>query len=221
MSTQEDFPDVRYATEDGLLALGGDLSAERLMNAYRRGIFPWYNPGEPILWWSPDPRCVIFPDEFSTSRSLRKSIRRNRFEFHIDRDFDRVIEQCAAPRALESGTWITSDMMKAYKNLSHLGVAHSVETWQDGELVGGLYGIAIGQAFFGESMFHTVTDASKAALHCLVTRLVDWGYGIIDCQITSPHLLSLGAREIPRNDFIGHLADLCDRQPSSGSWRTD
>ena len=205
MSTTEDFPDVKYATEDGLLALGGDLSADRLLTAYNLGIFPWYNPGEPILWWSPDPRCVIFPDMYQPSKSLKKSIRKHPFRFSIDTQFETVIKQCAAPRASGAGTWITMDMMNAYIKLHELGHAHSVETWKGDQLVGGLYGISIGSAFFGESMFSMITDASKAALYFLIKNLVAWNYEIIDCQITSPHLLSMGAQEIPRQKFIEYL----------------
>ena len=205
MSNVEEFPAVEYASEDGLLALGGDLSPERLMLAYSKGIFPWYNPGEPILWWSPNPRCVIFPDRYRPSRSTRRSIRKHGFTFSFDHCFENVIHQCASPRQSAPGTWITQDMKTAYTQLHHLGFAHSVETWKDGELVGGLYGIAMGKVFFGESMFSTVSDASKAALAWLITALVKWDYALVDCQITSDHLLSLGAEEIPRKKFVSIL----------------
>jgi len=205
MTDIEEFPDVNYATEDGLLALGGDLSPSRLLAAYKKGIFPWYNPGEPILWWSPDPRCVIFPETYQPSRSLRKSIRKQDFKFSFDQDFAGVIKSCAIPRSSDCGTWITADMMKAYIELHKLGIAHSVETWREGKLVGGLYGISLGTAFFGESMFNTITDASKAALYFLIANLVNWHYEIIDCQITSNHLLSLGAEKISRSEFIQYL----------------
>ena len=205
MTTIENFPDVSYASEDGLLALGGDLSAERLLVAYRKGIFPWYNPGEPILWWSPNPRCVIVPKKFRPSKSLRKSIRKQGFKFTVDQAFDDVIRLCAAPREQGPGTWITAEMMKAYINLHNQGFAHSVETWQGENLVGGLYGISLGKIFFGESMFSIARDASKAALDFLVEKLVAMDYQLIDCQITSPHLLSLGAEEIPRSDFVARL----------------
>lgn len=213
-----DFPDVRFATEDGLLALGGDLSAERLLSAYRKGIFPWYNPGEPVLWWTPDPRCVIFPASYKPSRSLRKAIRSRQFVFTVDHAFNNVIKRCAAPRAKASGTWITPEMIHAYKELHRLGHAHSVETWRSGELVGGLYGVALGQVFFGESMFSSVSDASKAALDHLINRLLDWRYTLIDCQITSSHLLNLGAQEIPRGKFIEHLENALAREPAQSSW---
>ena len=219
MSTIEDFPDVSYASEDGLLALGGDLGPERLLKAYSKGIFPWYNPGEPILWWSPNPRCVLFPQRFTPSRSLKKSIRKQNFNFSMDHAFDQVITHCAKPRASGPGTWITLDMKRAYLELHQLGHAHSIETWQDDKLVGGLYGISIGGMFFGESMFSTITDASKAALYCLVQQLASWNYKLIDCQITSPHLLSLGAEEIPRTDFIERLECAISTTGKSGSWK--
>lgn len=220
MTTIEDFPDVGYASEDGLLALGGDLSPERLLVAYRKGIFPWYNPGEPILWWSPHPRCVLFPHKFRASRSLRKSIRKHQFRFTSDRAFEEVIRNCAEPRAVGPGTWITAEMTRAYIGLHELGYAHSVETWQEDRLVGGLYGIAMGKVFFGESMFSTVSDSSKAALDFLVTNLVSMEYQLIDCQITSSHLLSLGAKEISRGAFIAHLDQAIGDNKSPGSWFT-
>jgi leucyl/phenylalanyl-tRNA--protein transferase len=218
MTTVEEFPEVKYANEDGLLALGGDLTAERLITAYKKGIFPWYNPGEPILWWSPDPRCVLFPKRYIAKRSLLKSIRKQQFQFSYDQDFETVIQKCAAPRARESGTWITKDMMDAYINLYHLGHAHSIETWKEGELVGGLYGIALGTMFFGESMFSQVNDASKAALNYLIENLIRWDYQLIDCQITSPHLLSLGATEIPRTDFVKQLECATSHPQNPCSW---
>jgi leucyl/phenylalanyl-tRNA--protein transferase len=218
MTTIEDFPDVNYASEDGLLALGGDLSPERLLVAYRKGIFPWYNPGEPILWWSPNPRCVLFPNKFRPSKSLQKSIRRQKFRFSVDQAFKHVIRQCAAPRAAGPGTWITADMMHAYIELHKRGYAHSVETWQQDKLVGGLYGIALGKIFFGESMFSTVSDSSKAALDYLVSSLVSMDYHLIDCQITSPHLLSLGAEEISRSEFVNQLDLGIGKENRPGFW---
>ena len=218
MNNIEEFPDVKYATDDGLLALGGDLSPERLLYAYRKGIFPWYNPGEPILWWSPDPRCVIIPQDYRPSRSLKKSIRKENFEFTLDHCFEKVISQCAAPRAHGPNTWITSDMREAYIGLHDLGHAHSVETWKDDQLVGGLYGICLGQMFFGESMFSTVSDASKAALCFLISKLIEWDFQLIDCQITSAHLLSLGAVEIPRKEFIKRLGQAVGEPDCVDHW---
>jgi len=218
MTAIEGFPDHRYATDDGLLALGGDLSPERLLLAYRKGIFPWYNPGEPILWWSPNPRCVLFPNDFQASRSLRKAIRKQQFSFTFDNCFCDVIEKCAGPRPDGPGTWITQDMKNAYIKLHDLGYAHSVETWKDGELVGGLYGISLGEIFFGESMFSAVSDASKAAMNYLVSCLSEWGYKLIDCQITSSHLISLGAQEIPRDQFIDIIESATRTKSIIGSW---
>ena len=220
MSNIEGFPDHRYATKDGLLALGGDLSPERLLLAYRNGIFPWYNPGEPILWWSPDPRCVLLPNEFHASRSLRKAIQKNGFNFTFDKDFTAVIENCALPRKSGSGTWISGDMKRAYIELHSLGHAHSVETWRQGKLVGGLYGIAIGKVFFGESMFSSETDASKASLQFLINQLLEWEFQLIDCQITSPHLISLGAEEIPRDRFIKKLKTATAIHSTPRAWST-
>lgn len=218
MATVEDFPDVKYATDDGLLALGGDLSPERLISAYRKGIFPWYNPGEPILWWSPDPRCVLIPAQYKQARSLKKSIKKHHFYFTFDSKFEGVIKRCAAPRKIGPGTWITKDMMDAYIGLHQLGYAHSLETWKNGELVGGLYGIALGGIFFGESMFSQVSDSSKAALNFLVENLIKWDFQLIDCQITSPHLLSLGAVEIPRKEFLERLQCALECSGKFGSW---
>ncbi|MGI9311784.1 MAG: leucyl/phenylalanyl-tRNA--protein transferase [bacterium] len=205
------FPPLHAASEEGLLAVGGDLSEQRLLAAYRRGIFPWYGPGEPILWWSPDPRCVIFPDKFEPSRSLRKSIRRYRCGFRLDTAFERVIAECAAPRDNNNddddtnGTWISDEMMRAYIGLHRRGVAHSAEVWRRGELIGGLYGIALGGAFFGESMFSRAADASKVALALLIEQLLRRDFRLIDCQVCSPHLLRLGAEPIARERFIARL----------------
>ena len=218
MTAVEDFPDAEFATEDGLLALGGDLSTERLLKAYRCGIFPWYSPGEPILWWSPDPRCVLYPHQFRPSRSLKKSIRKNRFKFTFDQDFESVIEYCAALRTRETETWITEEMKAAYIRLHQLGYAHSTEVWKNGQLAGGLYGIAMGSMYFGESMFSLVPDASKAALYCLSSSLCAWQYHLIDCQVTSPHLLSLGATEIPRWEFLGNLELALSQPDKTGTW---
>lgn len=200
--------DQALAEPNGLLAAGADLSPQRLLDAYRRGIFPWFNAGEPILWWSPDPRMVLFPNEFVPSRSLRKRLRRGDYEIRVDSAFTEVMKACAAPRPGQRGTWITPSMLEAYTRLYRLGYAHSVETWIAGELVGGLYGVAIGRVFFGESMFYRVPDASKIAFAHLVAQLRAWGYGLIDCQVSTRHLASLGAREIPRKEFISRLDEL-------------
>lgn len=201
------------SSPNGLLAAGGDLSAPRLLEAYRHGIFPWFNSGEPILWWSPDPRMVLFPNEFKISRSLGKTLRHGKHEVRCDTAFEEVMRACAAPRDDQGGTWIHEDMIAAYGALHELGHAHSVETWLDGKLVGGLYGIAIGRMFYGESMFHTSRDASKIALAHLARQLEDWQFGMIDCQMNTPHLASLGAREIPRTEFIARLQELVNCEP--------
>jgi leucyl/phenylalanyl-tRNA--protein transferase len=201
------FPPPMLANEEGLLAFGGDLSAVRLLAAYRNGIFPWYEAGGPILWWSPDPRAVLFPDELHVATRLRRTIRSGRFETRRDTAFARVIRACAEVfRPGESGTWITADMQRAYIRLHELGFAHSVESWQDDRLVGGIYGVWLGRCFFGESMFHTETDASKVALVALVTWLRNEGVELIDCQVATEHMLRMGAREIPRAEFLRRLA---------------
>ena len=216
------FPSLRKALDEpnGLLAVGGCLSAKRLLNAYRRGIFPWYNPGEPILWWSPDPRLVLFPDKLVVSRSLRKTIRKNIFSVSFDRAFADVIDGCAGVREEGPGTWITSDINRAYKQLHRLGIAHSAEAWLDGELVGGLYGLTLGRVFFGESMFHTRTDASKVAFVALVERLKEWNFRLIDCQVRTPHLESFGAELVDRNDFIRLLDRYCDAPAALSAWQS-
>ncbi len=205
------FPDIGLALKDpdGLLAVGGKLSTKRLLNAYRQGIFPWYSDDQPVLWWSPNPRLVLFPDKLHISRSLAKLIRRQVFDISFDQAFDRVIEACAASRRDQEGTWITAEMKTAYQALHQQGVAHSVEAWQNGELVGGLYGLGIGRAFFGESMFTRVSNASKVAFAALVRRLRRHQYQLIDCQVTTGHLLSLGAEEIPRARFAELLHQAC------------
>jgi leucyl/phenylalanyl-tRNA--protein transferase len=209
---EQDFPTVNKALRDpdGLLAVGGCLSKQRLLNAYRHGIFPWYNPGEPILWWSPDPRLVLFPDQLIVSRSLRKTMRKNIFSITFDQAFNEVITACAKPRKDAAGTWITEEINRAYNELHSLGIAHSAEAWLDGELVGGLYGIALGQVFFGESMFHTKTDASKVVFATLVEQLKSLNYQLIDCQVHTRHLESFGAQEIDRSDFTKLLDQYCD-----------
>jgi leucyl/phenylalanyl-tRNA--protein transferase len=202
-----EFPPLEEATVEGLLAIGGDLSSERLLAAYRKGIFPWYNPGQPILWWSPDPRTVLYPNRLRISRSLRKSLRHRHFHITTDKAFDRVIVECAESKrdGTVTGTWITADMRSAYLNLYQLGYAHSVETWQHNRLVGGLYGVAIGGIFFGESMFSANRDASKVALAGLVSQLLQLEFRLIDCQLPSTHLFSLGAQSIPRMEFVEEL----------------
>jgi leucyl/phenylalanyl-tRNA--protein transferase len=204
----EGFPPVEMSTPEGLVAVGGDLSAARLLEAYRRGIFPWFNAGQPILWWSPDPRALLYLDSFRPSRSLRKSLRQRGYEVSFDRAFTEVIGACAGPRSGKSGrgTWITPGMRVAYIRLHEMGRAHSIETWHEGRLVGGLYGVALGGAFFGESMFSRATDASKVALATLVARLRELDYDFIDCQIPSPHVMSLGAVAVPRTRFLLELA---------------
>ena len=206
---------------NGLLAAGADLSPDRLIDAYRHGIFPWYSPGEPILWWSPDPRMVLYPAEIKVSRSLSKTLRKQIFGVSADQSFDRVIEQCRAPRGAREGTWIDDDMMRAYRALHRIGVAHSIEVWQGSELVGGLYGVAIGRAFFGESMFSRVSDASKVALVALARQLERWRFGLIDCQMNTSHLASMGAHEIPRTEFARILGELVDYAGPSGPWRLE
>ena len=203
------FPETGHALQDpnGLLAVGGDLTPDWLLAAYRKGIFPWFSEDQPILWWSPSPRCIVRPAETGFSRSLKKVIRQGRYEVTFDQAFEQVLDGCAAPRAQETGTWITQDMRDAYLEMHSLGHAHSVETWLKGTLVGGLYGLAIGRVFFGESMFHRATDASKVAFAYLVRQLAQWGCGLIDCQVSNPHLTSLGATEVPREEFEQMLRD--------------
>jgi leucyl/phenylalanyl-tRNA---protein transferase len=203
------FPPPEQALEEpaGLLAAGGDLSPERLLAAYRRGIFPWYSPGQPVLWWSPDPRAVLFPEEFRLTRSLAKTLRNRGFAASIDRDFEGVIDGCAAPRTASPGTWITAEMRAAYLELHRLGHAHSIEIRRQGALAGGLYGVRLGGVFFGESMFSRERDASKAALAHLVRLCRRSSLAVIDCQLPSRHLASLGARTIPRAQFQALLAE--------------
>jgi leucyl/phenylalanyl-tRNA--protein transferase len=214
------FPDVELAlTEpDGLLAVGGDLSVIRLLAAYRSGIFPWYSEGQPILWWSPNPRAVLYPGNLKISRSLRKTIRRQKFTVTMDTCFSDVIYACAKPRRDGLGTWITDEMAIAYIRLHQEGYAHSVETWCQGKLAGGLYGVSIGKVFFGESMFSSETDASKVAFVYLVTQLKQWGYRLIDGQVQSPHLESLGAISIARQNFQHELMQYCPLPGMSGKW---
>jgi leucyl/phenylalanyl-tRNA--protein transferase len=220
LSGNQPFPpiDRALARPAGLLAAGGDLSPRRLLAAYRSGIFPWYSEGEPILWWCPDPRMVLFPAELKVSRSLAKRLRNAGFEVSFDRAFEQVIERCSEPRPGQAGTWITAQMKRAYVRLHRLGHAHSVETWLAGELVGGLYGVALGRMFFGESMFSRASDASKVALVHLVRRLSPLGFEMIDCQMRTPLLASLGAREIPRAQFALKLSELVHYPDCPEAW---
>ncbi len=218
------FPPVERALTDpnGLLAAGANLAPARLIDAYRHGIFPWYSEGQPLLWWSPDPRMVLFPGELKVSRSLRKRIARRDYAVKADSEFEAVMRSCAAaPRPGQEGTWITQDMIRAYGALHRAGHAHCVETWIDGKLAGGLYGVAIGRMFYGESMFAEVPDASKIALAHLVRQLERWDYGMIDCQMTTGHLARFGAREIPRTEFIRKLATLVNYPDPASRWRID
>ena len=217
------FPDICLAETEpnGLLAVGGDLSRARVLNAYRRGIFPWYSPGQPILWWSPAPRMVLFPNEFHCSRSLRRSLRKRAYQVSVNLAFEDVIRACAEPRSPAEGTWLLPEMIESYVALNRSGNAHSVEVWRNDELVGGLYGIAIGQMFFGESMFSRSEDASKVALGRLVEIAFTQPFQLIDCQIHTDHLARLGAREISREAFqraldetVGHPAAALGRQAS-------
>jgi leucyl/phenylalanyl-tRNA--protein transferase len=213
------FPPADEALEDpdGLLALGGDLHPDRLLLAYRNGIFPWFSDDQPILWWSPDPRCVLPPDEIHISRSLRRTLNQQTFSITADQCFSRVIRLCASTRA--EGTWITDYMMAAYGHLHRLGYAHSIEAWnRNGELAGGMYGLAIGRCFFGESMFSLETNASKVLMVHLARQLTEWGYQLMDCQVESDHLLTMGARSIPRAEFLSILRASVDRKPGTSDW---
>jgi leucyl/phenylalanyl-tRNA--protein transferase len=213
------FPDPDHGDQDGLLAVGGDLSPERLILAYSLGIFPWFNDDSPIMWWSPDPRMILVPAEFFISKSLSQSIRNKQYEVFFDKDFKAVISSCAtSQRKHETGTWITPEMISAYSALHDLGYAHSVETYLHGKLVGGLYGISLGKAFFGESMFHTERDASKVALAHLVNRLIDWDFHFIDAQQQTEHLSSLGAKPVPRKQFIKMLGNALKFPTVKGKW---
>ena len=213
------FPSPELAEEDGLLAVGGDLSEERILRAYSMGIFPWYSEGYPILWWSPDPRLVLMPEELKISRSLRQTIRKGMFTVTFDAAFDEVIKNCSeVHRNNEGSTWITREMREAYTRLHQEGFAHSVESWYGGELAGGLYGIALGGAFFGESMFTLRSNASKTAFVRLVQTLVKWKFSLIDCQVTTEHLMGLGAREIPRSEFMAMLRKALELPTRRGKW---
>jgi len=218
---QAEFPDVSLALAepDGLLAIGGDLSIQRLLDAYQKGIFPWYNPDQPILWWSPNPRAIIYPDKFKISRSLKKSIRHRGYQIVYDQDFRAVIEACSEARKMEPGTWITSAMKDAFCRLHRHGYAHSIECRLNGKLVGGLYGLALGKVFFGESMFARKRDASKVAFAYLIHQLKQWDFKLIDCQVASEHILSLGAELIPRDLFVRLLREFCNSN-ATPSWQS-
>lgn len=221
-SQPHSFPPVESASADGLLAVGGDLSCARLLAAYQRGIFPWYNKGQPILWWSPNPRAVLYPEKLNVSRSLHKTLRRDQFQVRFDTCFRDVMYACAAPRVQypDGGTWITDDMVAAYCGLHEMGHAHSVETWQGDSLVGGLYGVACGGVFFGESMFTRTADASKVALAALVSELRAWKFVLIDCQLPSAHLSRMGAESIARADFLAVLKEALQLPGRPGRWTT-
>ncbi|MCX7842450.1 MAG: leucyl/phenylalanyl-tRNA--protein transferase [Clostridia bacterium] len=210
------FPRPEFANKDGLLAIGGDLSVNRLLLAYRSGIFPWYSSNYPILWWSPDPRCVLFPSDIKVSKSMKKVLRRGTFSITFDTCFETVIGKCMELR--QDNTWLNDDMVCAYCKLHEMGFAHSVETWHEGKLAGGLYGVSEGKCFFGESMFSTVDNASKAALIFLAEKLRELGFLFIDCQVYSRHLESMGAVNIPRNDFLRLLSDGLQFETMRASW---
>lgn len=219
LSSELVFPPPHLAIEEGLLAVGGDLSIERLLLAYGRGIFPWYSQDEPILWWSPDPRLVLNPTQLKVSRRLRRILRQNRFQVTLDRAFEQVIHACASvSRNFQDGTWITDEMMTAYIDLHASGFAHSVETWQNGQIVGGLYGISLGGSFFGESMFHRVSNASNVALVSLAGLLAQWDFDMIDCQVATDHLLRMGAMEMPRSRFLDQLNASLKKPTRQGKW---
>src|SRR4030066_192393 len=217
------FPPVELASPEGLLAVGGDLRADRLLEAYRHGIFPWYNPGQPILWWSPDPRAVLYPDKLKISRSQRQTLKGGQLRVTFDTCFRAVMLACAAPREQYpgGGTWISDDMIEAYTRLHAMGYAHSIETWHENRLVGGLYGVALGGVFFGEALFARAADASKVALVALVSKLRAWGFVLIDCQIPSAHLTSLGAEEIPRSAFLPDVGRALKLPGQPGRWQIE
>lgn len=220
-ASPERFPDPRHALAEpnGLLAFGGDLAPRRLLAAYERGIFPWFNPGEPILWWSPDPRCVFDTGTLRANRSLRRAVSGRDWRVSVDRDFVRVMRACAAPREGQHGTWIGPGVIDAYASLHTQGYAHSVEVWDGEALVGGIYGVSVGRLFCGESMFSAQSGGSKLALVALAALLRDWGVPLLDAQVSNPHLLTLGAREMPRDAFLAQLRRLNALSPDAGAWR--
>ncbi len=219
LSDEPFFPDPELARADGLLAIEGDLTPERLIQAYANGIFPWYSDGEPIMWWSPNPRMVLFPKDFKRTKSLRRTVNKGLFKVTFDVAFEKVINLCASTRKNDEwGTWITGEMIDAYIALHNMGLAHSVESWLDGKLVGGLYGVSLGGVFFGESMFHLVSDASKVALWHLVDKLLSWNFDLIDAQQETPHLSRLGAVAIERKKFLHLLNKSLDKPAKQGRW---
>lgn len=219
LSDEPFFPDPELARADGLLAIEGDLTTERLIQAYANGIFPWYSDGEPIMWWSPNPRMVLFPKDFKRTKSLRRTVNKGLFKVTFDVAFEKVINLCASTRKNDEwGTWITGEMIDAYIALHNMGLAHSVESWLDGKLVGGLYGVSLGGVFFGESMFHLVSDASKVALWHLVDKLLSWNFDLIDAQQETPHLSRLGAVAIERKKFLHLLNKSLDKPAKQGRW---
>lgn len=214
-----EFPSINHATEEGIVAVGGNLSPGMLLSAYRQGIFPWYSKGEPILWWSPDPRFLLFPDEIHVSSSLKKTLKKPIFTFTLDTEFERVITECSTkPRPGQDGTWITDEMITGYVELHRLGFAHSLEIWRDTRLAGGLYGVSIGPFFFGESMFSHESNASKAGLAKLALFAQSRGFLCIDCQIYTEHLASMGAREVARSTFLSMLKSKVEGKTLRGSW---
>jgi leucyl/phenylalanyl-tRNA--protein transferase len=223
LRSDEPFPPVQSALAEpnGLLAAGGNLDPDRLITAYRHGIFPWFGENQPVLWWSPDPRMALAPAALRVTRSLAKTLRNKHYEMRADSAFRAVMHACAEPRRDQDGTWINREMIAAYCALHERGIAHSIETWINGELVGGLYGVALGRMFFGESMFSRVTDASKIALTHLARQLERWDYGLIDCQVHTAHLASMGAREMPRYAFMRKLGELVNYPQTTGAWTLD
>jgi leucyl/phenylalanyl-tRNA--protein transferase len=223
LDSEDPFPPVDLALRDpnGLLAAGADLSAARLLDAYSQGIFPWFGQDDPLLWWSPDPRMVLYVDELRVSRSLRRTIRSGRMRVTADTAFAEVMAGCAEPRPDQEGTWITPEMTEAYRGLFDLGYGHSIEAWEGDRLVGGLYGVALGRMFFGESMFSRRSDASKVAMAHLVRQMLRWRMPLIDCQMSTTHLASLGAREVPRSEFLRQMRQLVSQRSLPSPWRLD
>ena len=214
------FPTARDAGEEGLLAFGGDLNPNRILKAYRSGIFPWFNPDDPILWWSPNPRLLLYPEDFKTSKSFRRVLRNKGFEVRFDTNFEAVITHCGeVPREGQEGTWLTKEMKEAYIEIHHMGFAHSIETYYEGALVGGLYGIAMGRGFFGESMFSLMPNASKVALKALSSICAKKSYDFIDCQVATPHLIQWGAKLVDRDTFLDTLEETLEKSTDFGSWR--
>ncbi len=218
LSNELIFPPPQLASKEGIIAIGGDLDIDRLLLAYQTGVFPWYAEGEPIMWWSPDPRLVLFPDEIRISRTLKKVLRKNQFRVTMDTGFERVISECAGTRHDEEGTWIVDDMIDAYINLHRAGYAHSVEVWQDENLAGGLYGVSLGGTFFGESMFTNISNASSVGLVKLIEYLKSISINLIDCQVKTDHLIRFGAREIPRSRFLKLLKLSVNQPTKKGKW---